>query len=188
MARNKDLNHIFSTWNKDSANPVLATGPSGAWDSAHVAPGSLIRDTNTFHLLYAGSDGQTWQIGYAKSPDLTTWSKDSENPILSSGPDGAWDETLVHGSSIIKEDDTYHLLYRGQGGARNTDRIGHATSPDLKTWTKNPENPVLDIGRAGAWDDTHVFGPAILRKNETRERHQGGFLGIRSLNIPAYVV
>ena len=32
-------------------------------------------------------------------------------------------------------------------------RIGHATSPDGITWTKDTNNPVLDVGPDGNWDD-----------------------------------
>ena len=37
-------------------------------------------------------------------------------------------------------------------------RIGHATSPDGINWTKDANNPVLDLGPTGYWDNGLVIG------------------------------
>ena len=44
----------------------------------------------------------------------------------------------------------------------DTLRIGHAISPDGITWTKDPNNPVIDVGPAGAWDDPGVDAGDVL--------------------------
>ncbi len=57
---------------------------------------------------------------------------------------------------IVERADLYHLFHiRGERwtwpvGYREID-LGHATSPDLRTWT--PQPPVLPVGKAGAWDE-----------------------------------
>ena len=62
---------------------------------------------------------------------------------------------------MIKEGSTYHLWYTGNDGM--TLRIGHATSSDGINWTKDPANPVLDIGSPGAWDWLNVYGPSVVK-------------------------
>ncbi len=45
--------------------------------------------------------------------------------------------------------------------------IGYATSPDGILWEKHPDNPVLDIGAAGEWDDQRIVSPAVLLDGTT---------------------
>jgi hypothetical protein len=48
------------------------------------------------------------------------------------------------------------------GGGMFAWRIGHATSTDRITWTKDANNPVLDVGASGQWDDAYVGACSIL--------------------------
>lgn len=45
--------------------------------------------------------------------------------------------------------------------------IGHATSPDGLTWTKDPSNPVLTAGSAGNWDNPRVDCPTVIFDGDT---------------------
>jgi hypothetical protein len=44
-----------------------------------------------------------------------------------------------------------------------TARIGHATSSNGTDWTKDPANPVLDVGPPGDWDWLDVYGPSVVK-------------------------
>ena len=44
-------------------------------------------------------------------------------------------------------------------------RIGMATSSDGINWTREPSNPVLDMGPTGAWDEKGPFVPSALIKD-----------------------
>jgi P pilus assembly chaperone PapD len=48
--------------------------------------------------------------------------------------------------------------------AANTGQIGHATSSDGMTFTKDPANPVLGPGAGASWDNTSIDGFALLRR------------------------
>lgn len=71
---------------------------------------------------------------------------------------------------IVKRDDLYHLFHiRGERwtwsvGYRELD-LGHATSPDLRTWTAH--EPVLPSGTPGAWDEMGNWAPDIFEKDGT---------------------
>ena len=46
-------------------------------------------------------------------------------------------------------------------------RIGMATSTDCINWTRYPQNPVLDVGTAGSWDERGPFVPSVFFKDNT---------------------
>ncbi len=85
------------------------------------------------------------------------WEKHPDNPVLTPGSPGEWDEDCISPSSVIYYDSTYHMWYTSGRFDTIPHRIGHATSPDGITWTKDTNNPVLDVGPEGDWDDNHVL-------------------------------
>jgi len=95
----------------------------------------------------------------------TEWTKYSENPVLDVGADGEWDDTYVAGPSVILNNGVYQMWYKAHDGSNG--RIGYATSDDAITWTKHPNNPVLDIGVDGEWDNAGVGNPTVILDNDT---------------------
>jgi hypothetical protein len=83
------------TWTKDSANPVLDRGPSGAWDSqAAAVPGAVLAD-GQWQLFYCSqSELETTlglrlpKIGLANSADGSHFSRYGASPVLDGGIDG----------------------------------------------------------------------------------------------------
>ena len=144
-------------WTKYENNPVLDFGQFGSWDWVAAAYGSVLFDDGTYHMWYSGFDGLTYRIGQATSPDGIDWLKDSlNNPVLDVGLPGSWDDIYVYAPCVILVDSTFHMWYDGNDGSK--ERIGHATSPDGVKWTKDTlNNPVLNVGPPGSWDDTEVF-------------------------------
>lgn len=95
------------------------------------------------------------------------WEK-SYNPVLT-GTGGTWDETTLIQSSVLFIDNVYHMWY---GGAKAVGQnvpfsIGHATSADGITWTKDPSNPVLVKGPEGSFDDHMVYMPYVVKAGDT---------------------
>jgi len=89
----------------------------------------------------------------------TDWQKYPGNPVMIPGPPGAWDDHWMFNGGVLFDDSTYHMWYSSWDGV-NT-RIGYATSPDGKAWTKYAGNPVLDIGLPGSWDES-VTGATVV--------------------------
>jgi len=83
------------------------------------------------------------------------------NPILA--PEGA--ETYTTFGSVLKVGSTYHMYYHYLVSSVSV--IGHATSTDGKTWTKDTaNNPVLEKGASG-WDRTDVGVPMVWKEGTT---------------------
>jgi uncharacterized repeat protein (TIGR01451 family) len=151
------------TWTKAVANPVLSPGPS--WETGGIRAGGVISDSGLYKLWYTGFDsGGVGRIGYATSPDGVAWTEYG-SPILDVGASGSWEDDDVLDPTVIKEGSTYHMWYSGYDGITN--RIGHATSSNGTTWTRDLANPVLDVGSPGGWDWLHVYGPSVIRYNDT---------------------
>ncbi|UCH90156.1 MAG: hypothetical protein JSV49_05840 [Thermoplasmata archaeon] len=147
------------TWMKNGSNPVLDVGPA-PWDSAAVCYPFVIYNGTGYQMWYGGSNGLTFQIGYANSTDGVTWTKNTSNPVLSNGSAGSWDASHIYSPSVIFNGSMYKMWYMGSDGVNA--RIGYATSTNGTYWTKHTANPVLDLGNPGSWDDTHVMGPYVL--------------------------
>lgn len=149
-----------TTWTKAAANPVLS--PSEWWETKGIRAGSIIFENSLYKMWYSGRDSNgISRIGYATSPDGVAWTKYGGNPVVSNGNAGSWENAGVSEPTVIKDGSTYHLWYTGHEG--RTQRIGHATSGDGIAWTRDPANPILDIGTPGAWDWLNVYGPSVVK-------------------------
>jgi beta-fructofuranosidase len=135
------------------------------------------RDYHAFYLQAPRSSGDPdlrhWNvsIGHAVSRDLRDWRllPDALHP----SPDASdgFDNYTTWTGSIIQHPNVWYLFYTG--GRRSEEglvqRIGLATSTDLVSWQKHPENPVivadprwyelldLDVWHDQAWRDPWVF-------------------------------
>jgi len=147
-------------WTKHPGNPVLDVGPPGAWDDYTIYSPTVLFDGTEYKMWYHGTDGSTFRIGYATSPDGIIWTKHPGNPVLDVGPPGGWDDYLVMSPTVLFDGTEYKMWYRGGDGS--TDRIGYATSLDGINWVKFIDNPVLDIGPSGSWEDDWLGSPDVL--------------------------
>ena len=147
-------------WIKYPDNPVLDLGPSGSWDDFHLIHPQVLFDGTEYKMWYTGDDGSRARIGYATSPDGTEWTKHPDNPVLDLGPSGSWEDFYVHSPFVILDESSYKMWYTGSDGP--SWRLGYATSPDGTEWTKHPDNPVLDLGPSGSWDDYFIDTPYVL--------------------------
>jgi len=153
----------FSSGSKYTSNPVLSRGTSDEWDDDRVGDPSVIYEYGVYKMWYAGNDGNVWKIGYATSPLGNTWTKYGSNPVFS-GTSGKWDASGVYDPWVIKIGGTYHMWYGGYTG-NSGDYIGHATSTDGITWTKDGTNPVLTPDPDSGWEKDYVQSPTVLWEN-----------------------
>jgi len=91
----------------------------------------------------------------------TEWVKYPGNPVLDVGVDGTWDDYGVSHPDVIFDGTKYQMWYAGRTDS-SKNRIGYATSIDGIVWEKYADNPVLNLGESGAWDDEQHWGPTIL--------------------------
>ena len=154
------------TWTKETGNPILVHEPYGEWNEQTVYEPSVVFDGLIFHMWYTSSDDPLLPgpifIHHAISSDGLIWSKDTlNNPVLSPGSNGSWDDVWIDSHCIIYVDSIYHMWYAGTANGTYV-RIGHATSSNGVTWTKDPDNPVLNLGALSSWDYPRVEAPNVV--------------------------
>jgi hypothetical protein len=115
-------------------------------------------------------------MGYATSVDGLNWNRRAE-PVFEPDPNSDWESRIVGHTHVIADPGGgYHLFYIGE-----TDEdficaegiecfyqhasIGHAFSEDGINWQRNPNNPILEPGGAGAFDEHMVHGPSAMIKD-----------------------
>jgi len=162
-------------WTRHTGNPVLPVGPPGSWDDEAVLHPSIYFDGTTYHMWYSGYDGTNVRIGYATSPDGIVWAKYAGNPVLDIGVPGSWDDYYAYLPTVVFLNSTYHMWYTGND--QSYERIGHATSPDGITWTKDPSNPVINLGSPGSWYDEGVGTGFVMLEGSTLHLWFDGYDG-----------
>jgi len=157
------------TWEKDDNNPVLIPDVTEAWELYTVTQVSvLFNDVDSiFQMWYMGyglGDDDAG-IGHATSPDGSYWIRDTlNNPVLSLGSSGSWDDFFIVHPSVVYANGTYHMWYDGwsDGSTSTIKSIGHATSADGINWEKDANNPVLSPDNSESWDFNFVRGVNVL--------------------------
>jgi hypothetical protein len=174
-----DIGHATSSdglsWEMDPANPVLTRGFDGEWDSGTVMEAAVIHDGTGFRMWYAGNDGEVAGVGYATSPDGSTWTKHAGNPIMDAGPAGSFDGGSIWPGIVLLDGQRYRMWYTGHrelGGFNWT--IGYAESDDGLSWTRNSE-PVVETGEG--WDSEFVYAPWVLLDGPIHRMWYAGYGG-----------
>jgi len=108
----------------------------------HVEPGGL---AHAFYLVCPDDVPRhtAWDIAHATSTDLVGW--ELHGTVIERGTDHEWDGGCLATGSVLATDDGYLLAYTARWDEPRV-ATGLATSPDLFTWTKHPDNPVSTPG------------------------------------------
>ena len=112
------------------------------------------------------------------------WDKFPNNPTMNLGAEGSWNCAGVSNPSVIFKDGEFKMWYTGFD--RKNMRIGYATSSDGIGWSQYSDNPILDLGKNGAWDSMHVANPSIMFDGITYKMWYTGFDGkhMQILDMP----
>jgi beta-fructofuranosidase len=135
-----------------------------------------------YHIFYlqasralANADLRHWNvsIGHAVSRDLRQWQilPDALHPSDPSVEPEAFDTHTTWTGSIIRHGSLWYMFYTGGKRSENglIQRVGLATSYDLMTWDKHPNNPLIEANprwyeklnfnqwRDESWRDPFVF-------------------------------
>jgi predicted GH43/DUF377 family glycosyl hydrolase len=144
-------------WDKNDG-PVLLLGNPGDWDDAGglLSP-NVIKKDSLFYLYYLANT----KFGYATSKDGINWTKYEDNPVISPGDSGSWDESGLASPTLFFDGILFHLWYAGIDNNNNW-QIGYATTPlidaveedesentplmySLEQNYPNPFNPITNI-------------------------------------------
>ncbi|KPL11699.1 MAG: hypothetical protein AMS23_07385 [Bacteroides sp. SM1_62] len=135
-------------------------------------------------MWYTGGQGTLLgHIGYATSIDGINWQKYENNPVLDTGPEDSWDHHAIGFPTVIIVNDTCHMWYAGASDQIAV-QIGYATSTDGINWKKYENNPVIQLGNAGSWEETWVYMPCVIYNESTFHMWYSGSTGDPSDYIP----
>jgi beta-fructofuranosidase len=148
------------SWHRVTDALVRSDPP--AFDDLATWTGSVIRHPDgTWFLFYTGSTmtprGNVQTIGYATSPDLAIWTKADGNPVLRADgrwyerlSDGHWHDEAFRDPWVLADPNGngWHMLITARansGVADDRGVVGHAWSPDLRSWELRP--PLTEPGQ-----------------------------------------
>lgn len=105
-----------------------------------------------------------YKIGHAVSTDGINWNKEEARQIIADRLGADESQALP---TVIAIDGRHHMFfcYRQSFDFRTNRtrgyRIGHAWSDDLIDWTRDDDNPALDVS-AGEWDSDMLCYPHVF--------------------------
>jgi beta-fructofuranosidase len=115
-------------------------GPAG-WVND---PNGVIQYDGRYHVFYQYNPGGPYHgsihWGHATSDDLLHW---RDEPVaLSPDPDGPDRDGCWSGCAVV-DDGTPTLLYTGGRDRDQLPCLATTDDPDLRSWTKDPDNPII---------------------------------------------
>lgn len=103
----------------------------------------------------------------------------SAGPVLTTGPSGSWDSSVVFSPDVLWNGTGYLMYYVGSGATTsstfpaNFRQIGVAFSADGVYWTKSAANPVITHG-PGPYDARFTRWPSAIFDNGVYKMWYGG--------------
>ena len=157
---------------------VIAIKDKWIWDSWYA------KDGDTYHGFFLQADRALGDPdlrhfnvsqGHATSKDLVNWTHLGTMFAPSASP--AWDDSTTWTGSVVQDDaGLWHLFYTGTTKSDGSmyQRIGHATSTDLHSWTRVGDGLCLDLTgpnaecyeaehMVGHWHDRAMRDPWVMR-------------------------
>ncbi|MCA0295497.1 MAG: family 43 glycosylhydrolase [Actinobacteria bacterium] len=167
--------------NWTQVSDALVHGDRPAFDDLATWTGCVVRHPDgTWFMFYTGatlseSGSNLQRVGYATSPDLHTWTKNGTRAVAEADdrwyeqPDGGWHDWAFRDPWVLPDPDGdgWHMLVTARGNTGPVDDrgvVGHAWSPDLRTWEVRP--PLSEVGQGfgqlEVMNDVEIDGERFL--------------------------
>lgn len=163
------------TFQRIDDGPVLA---ASLHEPCLVADGFVKVIGDVFHMWYIFGTGwkqfsadappdRTYKISHAISTNGINWVKEEARQIII---DRLGEDESQALPTVIEINGRHHMFfcYRQSSDFRKNKnrgyRIGHAYSDDLKNWTRDDENPLLDV-TPGDWDSDMLCYPHVFESD-----------------------
>lgn len=156
-------------WTKQSIAFNLG-GVGGTYDSSGAISPCVMKESATdYKMWYGGYNGSKWTMNYAISTDGITWTK--QGLIIDTSAVGYynWDSAGLYGPSVIKDGDTYLMIYVGTQATSNICVLCSARSKDGITWSKNwnpPTNVILARDTNRTYDSTDIRYACFIKEDD----------------------
>jgi hypothetical protein len=164
------------TFQRMGQGPVLAASPQEPY---LIGDGFVKVVNGVFHMWYIFGTGwgkfsddsapdRTYKIGHAVSSDGISWIKEEARQIIADTLGPTESQALP---TVIEISGRHHMFFcfrQSSDFRTNKDRgyrIGHAWTDDLWNWTRDDDNPRLDVS-PGEWDADMLCYPHVFACDE----------------------
>ena len=155
--------HLLAFEFDDNPNNPIFDGDQD-WDNLAVINPTVLYEDGVYKMWFGGRNvGLSIQIGYATSTDGIIWNE-LPFPVLTTGSGGDFDAQDLKSLDVLHDDTEYKMYYT----ATNTSgmpRLGLATSPDGIIWTKYEQNPILELGQPGSWNEYRSHNASVIKRD-----------------------
>ncbi|MDO6439924.1 glycosylase [Cyclobacterium sp. 1_MG-2023] len=134
-------------WENQGDIDIRKVDGSPISDGPYGTPTVWVED-GVWYLFYERGDLGIW---LATSKDRKVWTNVQDDPIIKIGPE-AYDKYGVAVNKVIKYQGNYYAYYHATSLEDWSDwTMNMAVSPDLKTWTKYSENPIMGDNKSSGF-------------------------------------
>ncbi len=143
--------------------------------TATAAPSTYVEKTKT--ALDAGSKANftlTEKPALVLSPYIGVWNKGQNNPVISNGASGSYDEVGTYAGSAMLDGATYKLWGMGMG-IGGASYFGMWTSADGKTWAESSGISIFNRSTSlQAFDNASIATPWVIKDGVTYKMWYSG--------------
>ena len=151
---------------------------------SHVKDAYVVKDGSTYYLWCSHYDtvAGKFSISCFTSSDGITWTRSGTAAKIAPGsgsdPDvgGCIFPVVVKDLNEPNSSRRWKIYYAGMNAAGNYQIcLAFAAAPTDTTYTKYGSNPILALGSAGAFDDTHILPGDLVADGSTLRLFYGGY-------------
>lgn len=163
--------HAQEVFEDHLQNPVFSySGVPGTFDQMRIFSHDIVSVDGEYWMYYSGvGNGNSVQIGLAKSEDGISWQRYSSDPVFKCGDNGGscltggnWSNYRVSVVSVEHVNGMFKMWFQGDNqNLSSVKRLGYATSQDGLNWTSSLLNPVFT-----AKEGTGIKYDSVLKISE----------------------
>jgi predicted GH43/DUF377 family glycosyl hydrolase len=162
------------TWEKQ-AQPVFATSGS----ETGVCASGVVKMGSMYYMFY--SVEPSYNINMARSQDGIHWERYQANPVMM--PEKPWEMGGIVYPSVIYDGTKLVMIYENW----NRSGFGKATSTDGISWTKDSNNPVVELKNTSKQWAGQINYPFYFKNGEEqRIYYTGPAYGVNNLGVFIY--
>lgn len=152
-----------TSWSKDGSTLT----PTGNYSDG-ITWLSVVKnqDSDTFHMFLVGEkSGNSDKVFHVSWTSWGTFTQEnSGNAVLDVGSGGSWDDTDIIDCCVTwNGNDFWEMYYTADSGTEYAIGRAYDTTSGGNTWSKDANNPLIQKGSGGSWDETSIQSPAVMR-------------------------